>query len=398
MIGAIAPWTLAVGLVLSFAADAGQEASFGANLAALTSPGPEEPADLLAASSRTDPGAFGLIRQARLLAAPERAREPAELTPRRDLKAHAVQLQQKGQGAKLLYPAVERARRADPFVALRPAFDTRWRGEGALAAAAAQAVLFAHDDSEPASVFVVEEGEAQGPDAVASFQPFAEAEAPVTGSARAAASPGAGASAATTPQRRDGATPAVPRSAALASSTPVALQSKPVEIAALPRAARAGQANASEAPRSERPDYAALLDPDHVAREKKCLAEAIYFEARSESEAGQAAVAQVVLNRVKSGLYPDSVCGTVYQNRTHRNACQFSFACDGKSLRITEPEPWKIAVRIADAVTLGSTYSAHVGGSTHYHANYVRPRWARRLKKMDVIGAHIFYKLRPGQT
>ena len=79
-----------------------------------------------------------------------------------------------------------------------------------------------------------------------------------------------------------------------------------------------------------RPNYAALIDQDKSARENRCLAEAIYFEARGESEEGQAAVAQVVLNRVSSGLYPATICGVVYQNRWHYNACQFSFACDGQ--------------------------------------------------------------------
>jgi spore germination cell wall hydrolase CwlJ-like protein len=70
-------------------------------------------------------------------------------------------------------------------------------------------------------------------------------------------------------------------------------------------------------------------------KEQRCLAEAVYFEARSEPEAGQAAVAQVVLNRVRSGLYPTSVCGVVYQNRHRHLACQFTFACEGKALRTT---------------------------------------------------------------
>jgi spore germination cell wall hydrolase CwlJ-like protein len=122
------------------------------------------------------------------------------------------------------------------------------------------------------------------------------------------------------------------------------------------------------------------------------------FEARGESGEGQAAVAQVVLNRVSSGLYPATICGVVYQNRRHYNACQFSFACEGKSLRIDEPDAWRQAVRIAGEVTNGKTYVSDIGGSTHFHANYVRPRWARRLEKMDVIGHHIFYKLRPGQS
>ena len=147
-----------------------------------------------------------------------------------------------------------------------------------------------------------------------------------------------------------------------------------------------------------RPDYASLIDPDQRAHEQKCLAEAIYFEARSEPEDGQAAVAQVVLNRVKSGLYPPSVCSVVYQNRNRYLGCQFSFACEGKSLRITEPGPWQTAVRIAKDVTEGRTYLSGVGGATHYHANYVRPTWSHRLQKMEKIGTHIFYSLRPGQV
>ncbi len=154
----------------------------------------------------------------------------------------------------------------------------------------------------------------------------------------------------------------------------------------------------SVAPQSDRPNYAALIDDDKAGREKRCLAEAIYFEARSEPEEGQAAVAQVVLNRVASGLYPSTICGVVYQNRNRYNACQFSFACEGKSLRVNDQESWHTAVRIAEAVSDGKTYVSDVGSATHYHANYVRPRWARQLVKMDVIGHHIFYRLRPGQT
>jgi spore germination cell wall hydrolase CwlJ-like protein len=190
-----------------------------------------------------------------------------------------------------------------------------------------------------------------------------------------------------------GATPALPRATALASTTPAPVDATPVEIVSLPT-----QPNMSLAPQSDRPNYAALIDEDKAGHEKRCLAEAIYFEARSEPEQGQAAVAQVVLNRVASGLYPTTICGVVYQNRNRYNACQFSFACEGRSLRITETESWQTATRIAEAVMDGKTYVSDVGGSTHYHANYVRPRWARSLEKMDVIGHHIFYKLRPGQT
>ncbi len=92
----------------------------------------------------------------------------------------------------------------------------------------------------------------------------------------------------------------------------------------------------------------------------RCLAEAIYFELRSEPEEGQAAVAQVVLNRVRSGIYPTTVCGVVYQDRNRPFACQFTFACEGKSLRIEEPGPWAVATRIAEAVVSGANYNPKV--------------------------------------
>ena len=142
-------------------------------------------------------------------------------------------------------------------------------------------------------------------------------------------------------------------------------------------------------------NFLALLDVDHAAAEERCLDEAVYFEARGQPEAGQATVAQVVLNRVQSGHYPDSICGVIYQNRRRHNACQFSFACQGKTLRVAEPVSWKTAVRIAHEVLLGGDYSAYGGGSTHYLADYAHPRWARTLRRMDVIGHHIFYQAAP---
>ena len=146
------------------------------------------------------------------------------------------------------------------------------------------------------------------------------------------------------------------------------------------------------------PTYANLLEGENAASEQRCLSEAVYFEARSEPEEGQAAVAQVVLNRVMSGLYPTSICGVVFQNQQRRNACQFSFACEGHALHVTESEAWDRAVRVAREVLEGAAYVSDVGDATHYHANYVRPRWARHLVRTDKIGRHIFYKLRPGQT
>jgi spore germination cell wall hydrolase CwlJ-like protein len=126
--------------------------------------------------------------------------------------------------------------------------------------------------------------------------------------------------------------------------------------------------------------------------EQACLANGIYFEARSESVRGQAAVAQVILNRVRNPAYPNSICGVVYQNDNWLNRCQFSFACDGRKKRIDSPANYKIAQDVAMAVTAGKIFIPEVGSSTHYYANYVHPGWARTMQKMTKIGLHIFYR------
>jgi len=126
--------------------------------------------------------------------------------------------------------------------------------------------------------------------------------------------------------------------------------------------------------------------------EQACLANGIYFEARGESVRGQAAVAQVILNRVRNPAYPNSICGVVYQNDNWRHRCQFSFACDGRKKRIDSPANYKIAQDVAMAVTAGKIFIPEVGSSTHYYANYVHPGWARTMQKMTRIGLHIFYR------
>ncbi|MER9934602.1 cell wall hydrolase [Mesorhizobium sp. M0088] len=127
-------------------------------------------------------------------------------------------------------------------------------------------------------------------------------------------------------------------------------------------------------------------------KEQACLANGIYFEARSESVRGQAAVAQVILNRVRNPTYPNSICGVVYQNDSWFNRCQFSFACDGRKKRIDSPAAYKTAKEIAMAVTAGKIFIPEVGSSTHYYAQYVHPGWARTMQKMTKIGLHIFYR------
>jgi len=130
-------------------------------------------------------------------------------------------------------------------------------------------------------------------------------------------------------------------------------------------------------------------------RAVQCLAEAVYYEARSESEDGQRAVAQVVLNRVRHPAYPGSVCGVVYQGPMRAGGgCQFTFTCDGSLAIRPSGEAWLTARRIAAAALAGSVY-APVGLSTHYHTQQVLPVWAFRLAKSAVIGAHSFYRL-PG--
>ena len=138
--------------------------------------------------------------------------------------------------------------------------------------------------------------------------------------------------------------------------------------------------------------------PEHVfsAAEQKCLAEGIYFEARGEDVKGQAAVAQVILNRVRNPAYPATICGVVYQNKSWRNRCQFSFACDGSRPRVRSPHHYRVAQEVAMAVTAGKIFIPEVGSATHYHATYVHPRWARTMEKMKKIGLHIFYRTHGG--
>jgi spore germination cell wall hydrolase CwlJ-like protein len=134
------------------------------------------------------------------------------------------------------------------------------------------------------------------------------------------------------------------------------------------------------------------LEGKPLARAERCLANAIYFEARDQPYKGQVAVAQVVMNRVFSGFYPEDVCGVVYQNASHHLACQFTFACDGKRKNINERGAWARANRIARETLAGKLYEPAVGTATHYHAFYVRPTWVREMKKLARYGEHSFYR------
>ncbi len=134
------------------------------------------------------------------------------------------------------------------------------------------------------------------------------------------------------------------------------------------------------------------LEGGSRAKAEKCLATAIYFEARGESVRGQIAVAQVVLNRVFSPFYPNEVCGVVYQNAERHNSCQFTFACDGIPDIVTEPDAWARAKHIARDMLDGKLWMPEVAKSTHYHAYWVHPDWVAEMKKVYKIGVHTFYR------
>ncbi|WP_282118734.1 cell wall hydrolase [Ruegeria atlantica] len=123
----------------------------------------------------------------------------------------------------------------------------------------------------------------------------------------------------------------------------------------------------------------------------KCLAEALYFEARGESVRGQFAVAEVILNRVKSSRFPSSLCGVIKQGTGKKYQCQFTYTCDGQKEVIREKRAYervsKVARAAIDGVGVGLTE-----GATHYHTKAVRPSWSRVYKETARIGVHIFYR------
>lgn len=132
-------------------------------------------------------------------------------------------------------------------------------------------------------------------------------------------------------------------------------------------------------------------DAGDRARALTCLTQAVYYEAASQSEQGQRAVAQVVLNRVHHPLFPHSICGVVYQGANLDAGCQFSFVCDGSMDRPRAAWAWTAAETVARGALAGQVEGA-VGQATYYHADYVAPYWAPTVDKVAQIGAHIFYR------
>jgi len=403
--GTVAPWALATGLLVSFTASAGPVPTNGTSFSPLKAGLFHD--DLLVTGSVAAPSTMRLASLAPtatgLGAGALLGQDPGDpAAPESD----ALRADMKRSAAGIPHPTPDHAAKGDPLLPLRPSLS---RLETVGPQRELSRLVFDLDERAVTSVFLP--GPTSDPLDEAALDLFERAAPPGDGTtegargddtdtpAQEAAMTPAG------PEQGDGATPATGRALALSSTTPAGADQAPLTIAVapvslpgldLPRLAPALMVPAS--PDGVRPRYADLIDPEAMNREQRCLTQAVYFEARSEPEQGQAAVAQVILNRVRSGLYPASVCGVVFQNRHRHLACQFTFTCEGKPLRVTDQDSWRTAERIAREVVSGDIYLAEVGASTHYHADYVRPRWAKRLKKMDVIGRHIFYQLRPGQT
>ena len=122
-----------------------------------------------------------------------------------------------------------------------------------------------------------------------------------------------------------------------------------------------------------------------------CLSEALYFEARGETVKGQFAVAEVILNRVDSNLYPNTVCGVINQGTGKRYQCQFTYTCDGHAEVIHEERAYARVAKVARAMLDGAPRDL-TDGATHYHTTAVRPRWSRTYTKTASIGVHVFYR------
>ncbi len=193
-----------------------------------------------------------------------------------------------------------------------------------------------------------------------------------------------------------------PRARPVASSRPAARKpDRPVAARVATSAATRSETSSIAPPatvalarRTGRGYVAPTLDlistPRIPTSDIECLTQAIYYEARNESEEGQAAVAEVVLNRSRAGNYPRNVCQVVYQRNSR--TCQFTFTCDGSIGRgAINMTAWGRAERIARDVYEGRSQALLPPASVNYHANYVRPSWGRRLEKVRQIGAHIFY-------
>jgi len=144
-------------------------------------------------------------------------------------------------------------------------------------------------------------------------------------------------------------------------------------------------------PRIMDPVELAALGAPSGGAEWRCLTEALYFEARGEPIEGQYAVAEVILNRVDHPGYPGSICGVVTQGTGRQFACQFSYACDGRSEQIGDRDAWNRVGQIARIMMDGAPRDL-TAGATHFHADWVNPQWASLFPQTADIGIHFFYR------
>ncbi|MGN6514636.1 MAG: cell wall hydrolase [Rhizomicrobium sp.] len=128
-------------------------------------------------------------------------------------------------------------------------------------------------------------------------------------------------------------------------------------------------------------------------RQGNCLADAMYYEARGEGRAGEIAIAEVVYNRMRSGYYPDTICGVVYEGSTHRTGCQFSFTCSGDMDRPKSAAVWRSTQHLALQIVMGFVRLGDTtGGALSYHNLDVQPDWSDTMERTTQIGHHIFYR------
>jgi spore germination cell wall hydrolase CwlJ-like protein len=137
-----------------------------------------------------------------------------------------------------------------------------------------------------------------------------------------------------------------------------------------------------------RPEW---LSPGDLETATDCMAQAVYYEANSEPFAGQLAVAQVILNRLRHPRFPKTVCGVIHQGSERTTGCQFTFACDGSLARKPDPAGLQRARTVAQAALHGAV-SAQAGQATHYHTIWIVPVWAAELRKVAIVSHHVFYR------
>ena len=127
-----------------------------------------------------------------------------------------------------------------------------------------------------------------------------------------------------------------------------------------------------------------------LSEQASCLAEALYFEARGESVKGQFAVAEVIMNRVDSAVFPNSICGVIHQGTGRKYACQFTYTCDGHPEVIREKAAYDRVAKVASIMAKGGERPL-TDGATYYHTHSVSPKWSRKFARTASIGVHYFY-------